>query len=233
MKTVAEWSLEFDRLYDNISSNKAPGLTEYEKSVFLTRAQEAVVQMMYDGTIKDSFEETEEVTKSLASLVRQATLLPSSSTQLPKICSKSYVFALPSDLLFRTYESCILTSDTLCGSPVEVSVVPVTQDEFWRTQRNPFRGAGTRKVLRLAYASNSIDNSGALSEQDYSELVSCFPVTSYTVRYVSKPRPIILEDLTGGLSINGETEARTCELPEVIHSVILDAAVKAAKAAWA
>ena len=232
MKTVSEWSLEFDRLYDNISSNKAPGLTEYEKSVFLSRAQESIVQMLYDGTIRDSFEETEEVTKSLATLVRQATLTPSSSTQLPKICSKSYIFALPTDLLFRTYESCILTSDTLCGSPVEVSVVPVTQDEFWRTQRNPFKGAGTRKVLRLAYASNSVAG-GTLSEQDYSEIVSCFPVTSYTVRYISKPNPIILENLTGGLSINGETTARTCELPEVMHPLILDAAVKAAKAAWA
>ena len=232
MKTVEEWSLEFDRLYDNISSNKAPGLTEYEKSVFLTRAQESVVQMIYDGTIKDSFEETEEVTKSLAPLVKQAELTPLSDNQLPKICSDSYIFALPTDLLFRTYESCTLTSDKLCGSPVEVAVVPVTQDEFWRTQKNPFRGAGTRRVLRLAYASNSIVN-GTLSEQDYSELISRFPVTEYTVRYVSKPRPIILEDLTGGLSINGETVARTCELPEVLHSVILDAAVKAAKAAWA
>ena len=43
MKTCEEWSLEFDLLYNNIASDKAPGLNEYEKSVFLTRAQETIV----------------------------------------------------------------------------------------------------------------------------------------------------------------------------------------------
>lgn len=32
-----EFSDEFDVLYNNISSNQAPGLDEYEKSLFLTR----------------------------------------------------------------------------------------------------------------------------------------------------------------------------------------------------
>lgn len=33
-----EFSNEFDVLYNNISSNQAPGLDQYEKSVFFTRA---------------------------------------------------------------------------------------------------------------------------------------------------------------------------------------------------
>ena len=33
--TITEFSTEFDILYNNISSNMAPGLNEYEKSVFL------------------------------------------------------------------------------------------------------------------------------------------------------------------------------------------------------
>ena len=73
MKTCEEWSLEFDLLYQNITSNQAPGLNEYEKSVFLTRAQEAVVTMLYNRTLSRSFEETEEITRYLASLVSQAT----------------------------------------------------------------------------------------------------------------------------------------------------------------
>jgi hypothetical protein len=35
-----EFSWEFDVLYNNISNGNAPGVNEYEKSVFLTRAQE-------------------------------------------------------------------------------------------------------------------------------------------------------------------------------------------------
>jgi hypothetical protein len=36
--TAIEMSNEFDVLYNNINSPSALGLTEYEKSVFLTRA---------------------------------------------------------------------------------------------------------------------------------------------------------------------------------------------------
>lgn len=36
--TPDEFSNEFDILYNNIMSNKAPGLNVYEKSVFLTIA---------------------------------------------------------------------------------------------------------------------------------------------------------------------------------------------------
>ena len=55
MKTVGEWSLEFDLLYNNIASDKAPGLTEYEKSVFLSRAEAAVIIALYRGNYGDAF----------------------------------------------------------------------------------------------------------------------------------------------------------------------------------
>lgn len=40
---VNELSNEFDVLYNNIMSNAAPGLNEYEKSVFLTKAQNEII----------------------------------------------------------------------------------------------------------------------------------------------------------------------------------------------
>jgi len=36
--TTNEMSSEFDILYNQINSNQAPGVDEYEKSVFLTKA---------------------------------------------------------------------------------------------------------------------------------------------------------------------------------------------------
>ena len=36
--TLEEFSNEFDILYNNSMSNAAPGVDEYEKSVFLTKA---------------------------------------------------------------------------------------------------------------------------------------------------------------------------------------------------
>lgn len=37
-------SLEFDILYNNITSNQAPGLNVYEKSLFLTKAQDELIK---------------------------------------------------------------------------------------------------------------------------------------------------------------------------------------------
>ena len=58
--TPQEFSSEFDILYNNIMSNKAPGLDDYEKSFFLTQAQEILVLTYYNGNnpSNDSFEKT-------------------------------------------------------------------------------------------------------------------------------------------------------------------------------
>ena len=46
---TTEFSTQFDILYNNITSNKAPGLNEYEKSVFLTTAQEQIVNNHFNA----------------------------------------------------------------------------------------------------------------------------------------------------------------------------------------
>lgn len=46
--TNAEFSNEFDVLYNSITSNQAPGLDEYEKSVFLTKAQDEIVKSYFN-----------------------------------------------------------------------------------------------------------------------------------------------------------------------------------------
>ena len=45
--TLKEFSDQFDILYNSISSNQAPGLDEYEKSIFLTKAQEEIVKAYF------------------------------------------------------------------------------------------------------------------------------------------------------------------------------------------
>ena len=46
--TTQEFSNEFDVLYNNIMSNQAPGLDEYEKSVFLTKAQLEILKNYFN-----------------------------------------------------------------------------------------------------------------------------------------------------------------------------------------
>lgn len=55
--------------------------------------------------------------------------------------------------------------------------------------------------------------------------------SSYKIRYVKVPRPIILSDLTDlELSIRDRREQSTCELPDEMHPEILKRAVELAKA---
>lgn len=70
--TNQEFENEFDILYNNIMSNQAPGLDSYEKSVFLTNAQEQLILSYYNGknSYNESFERTEEIRRYLSSLVK-------------------------------------------------------------------------------------------------------------------------------------------------------------------
>lgn len=230
MRTVTEWSLEFDLLWNNIFSDKAPGLNEYEKSVFLTNAQEAVIVALYRGTLLEPFESTEEVTAYLGMLVKQADCTLADESEY-KISENSVLYENPEDMLFRTWEGCTVEND--CGDDVQVPVVPITQDEYWKIIGNPFRGANGRRVLRLSYQKDSTgDDPAEYGVQTYSELISKNTISLYTVRYIKRPDPIILAELSGGLEIHGQTEPSTCKLDEGLHQTILAEAVRMAKAVW-
>ena len=53
---VDEFSNEFDILYNNITSNQAPGLDEYEKSVFLTKAQDEIIKSYFNPRLNKTQE---------------------------------------------------------------------------------------------------------------------------------------------------------------------------------
>lgn len=217
--TVQEFSDEFDVLYNNITSNQAPGLNGYEKSVLLTQAQDYFVLDAYNGN-SYSFESTEQITSYLNVLVKQA-VLKNPILEENKIDTRSVVFKLPSDVWFITYESVILRDDLLgCENGKTAIVKPITQDEFYLANRNPFRGPNSNRVLRL-----SIDNKV--------ELISKYNINSYLVRYLSEPEPIILENIEGlNVSIKGKTNVNNCKLNPVVHRLILEIAVDRAKKIW-
>lgn len=219
--TTQEFSLEFDLMYNNISSNQAPGLSEYEKSLFLTQAQEALVLDIYSGKLGSSFESTEEVTDYLSPLVKQATY--TIKVEGKGLDSRSVFFNIDTDIWFKTGEKAIIKDESLkCGNSIEreVDVVPVTQDTLYRTKNSPFRGPNERRILRLDCEANKV------------ELISKYPIESYTIRYLSKPEPIILDNLPEGLTINGISTPQTCKLSSAIHRAILIRAVSIAKSVW-
>ena len=217
--TTQEFSNEFDVLYNNITSNQAPGLSEYEKSVLLTQAQESFIIDIYTGNYKDSFESTEEVTSYLNTLIKDTDLVLSINDS--GISEYSRFYQLPSDLWYITYESVTFNDEKLgCRNGSTALVKPITQDEVYTTNKNPFRGANDKRVLRL-------------TKNNRAEIISKYNISSYHIRYISKPSPIILEDLSSyNTSIGGVTEITECKLNPASHRIILNRAVQLAKTLW-
>lgn len=225
--TLEEFSNQFDTLvssyrrfkdFDKKEILDSIEFDEYEKSVWLTKSQEELVISLYNGknAFGDSFESTEELRRYLSPLVGEKELNPiENSKGILGIDSKSKFFQLPDKLWFITYED-VTTSDGPCGKDSKLDVYPVTQDEYLKVRKNPFRGANGRRALRLDLAEGVI------------EIVCKYNVTQYYIRYIRRPNPIVLEDLPNGLTIEDKRKESKCELHEALHQRILERAVRMA-----
>ena len=186
--------------------------------MFLTQAQEELILELYTGKNQfgEGFEKTEEIRRYLSNIVKTEEL-SHKSLDYTGVSKNSVFFELPEDLWFITYESVILKDEKLgCLDGEEAIVVPVTQDEYYRISKNPFRGPTKGRVLRLDTSDGFI------------ELVSDYNIDKYLIRYVSKPEPIILTDLDNDIYINGVNTKTQCKLNPAIHRAILERAVRLA-----
>lgn len=194
-------------------------LDEYEKSTFLTNAQEQLIIDIYSGRniiYGKSFEQTEEIRRYLSNLVETYETSTKVTGKLG-LSKDSVFFEIPQDTWFITYEVAFLKDSRLgCLDGIEASVVPLPQDDLYRAKDNPYRGPSKDRVLRLDIKS------------ELAELISKYNVDKYLMRYISQPTPIILVDLPDGLSINGVSTESECELNPVVHRAILERAVQLA-----
>jgi hypothetical protein len=88
----------------------------------------------------------------------------------------------------------------------------------------------------LKYQAWRLLNSGTVSGASATKVAEIITnlgdtVGTYSVRYIRKPKPIILENLDG-LTIEGIGTATECELDPILHEDILQRAVELAKIAW-
>ena len=230
--TSQEMSLEFDILYNNIASNMAPGIDAYEKSVFLTKAQEQIVTAIYDG----SFEGSEKLRECISPLVKTVTFTTPLTDNIPiGVSSDSKFYKIDEDehLWYIVYESISLTDET-CDSKKQVAVKPVKIDEYHRIRKNPFRKARKHEALRL-------------NTEGFIEIVypSSYGNFEYSVRFIRRPNPILVGADYECPTIEGynlsEQDPITgiwtpvnmdCELLDAIHRTIVETAVNLAIAAY-
>lgn len=237
--TIDELSYEFDVLASSyfreggftVSDSSLLAFNEYEKSVYLTREQENIVIALYsDNSSIGSFERTEQLRRDLDNLLTEEVLDPDSA-KFANIVKGSQRFCLPSNLWYIVYEAGRYSTDTddECRKDVTdfpVEIVPVTYDTLHRIKGNPFRGVSGRRALRLDNGKKGTDGS---SFDNFVEILAKYPLEKYYVKYIRRPNPIILTDLSGsGLTINKKTGPLECELHESLHRLILDGAVRMA-----
>ncbi len=226
---IKEFSEGFDLLvdsyrrikkFDSQQSFDTVEFNEYEKSQFLTIAQQELVVNFYNGKnpYGDYFEGTEELRRYLDNLVKTKVYSIEDAVSGKKIAENSVLFELPSDLAFITLEQVNYNDEALSCSDntFTATVYPVTQDEYDRVRTNPFRGPTKYRVLRLDSGDKKV------------ELISKYKIDTYTIKYLSVPPPIVLEDLPNGLSVNGESNKKECILNSILHDTILRRAVSLA-----
>lgn len=217
--TTEEFSNEFD-LAVNAYLPGGIVFDEYEKSVYLTKAQEMLVMQLYN-----SFEKRELSKELLAPLVKTVVISDEYTgvdedgdivTELYPITDCSKFYKLPDDLWIITYEEAVVDSKDKCLRNKRLSVVPTTQDKLYKIMKNPFKGPSDNRALRLNIAENIV------------EIISKHELKRYYARYIKKLSPIILTRLTDSTSISGITERTECELHESVHNDILNTAVSLA-----
>lgn len=227
--TTNEFREEFDILYNNIDSMASPGLDDYERSVFLTLAQEKLVKLYMNpmgNKYREGFEGSEKRRNDLKELIVDYKI----NTQLPNerfnLNPNSVLYQIPNNIFQIINEKVTIVDPCSTGLAKNlklktIPVIPKTHDEYNIQINNPFKKPNDSKVWRLDYNSTE-------PGVEIVELLSNQQIFEYQMRYVKFPEPIILSPLVDNLSIHGQTAERTSELRESMHSEIIKTAVELA-----
>ena len=236
-----EWLERFDVLYNNITSNQAPGLNVYEICVFLTKGQDEIVKDYFNpkgNKYGEGFDGNQKRQIDFSMITKVATV-SSFNTSIYDDRSNSKSAALPSDIMMIVNEKLTVTRGNTTG--VKLVVRPLQFDEYDRLMSKPFKRPLRDQAWRLIIndAANKADLVVGPTDT----------ITNYTIRYVKKPKPIIVGPLDGltidgycytgdNTPIPGSTPAANypetsgCELDPMLHEEILQRAVELAKVAW-
>lgn len=248
---IKEFSDEFDVLYNSITSNQAPSLDEYEKSVFLTKAQDEVVKSYFNprsNKTQEGFDGNEKRQIDFSMIMRskiyaepKATARTASEGEaaLPPESFPSGVTMSPFGESFfdlrKNTMSVILEPDIMMfineyaevmrnGVPTRLTIVPINYTEYSRLMSKPHKRPVKNQAWRL------LDNSDGNKKAEI-VIGPNDTLNKYVIRYVKRPVAIRLTDFDD-VSLDGGTEHQECELDPILHPEILQRAVELAKASY-
>lgn len=218
-----EFSDQFDVLYNNITSNQAPGLDEFEKSVFLTKAQDEIVKAYFNPRLnkpQEGFDDNEKRQIDFSMIMRTKTYSSFTAATFDNKSNSKRV-ALDKDIMMFINEFADVTRD---GKSVRLTVIPLDYREYSRLMSKPYKRPLQYQAWRILDNSNSVNNAELVIGPNDT-------LTKYSIRYVKRPRAIILDTLDG-VSLDGISTKQECELDPILHPEILQRAVELAKAAY-
>lgn len=228
--TNQEFSNEFDVLYNNITSNQAPGLDEYEKSVFLTKAQDEIVKNYFNpkgNKYQEGFDGNAKRQIDFSMIMRSVNLPDGSNTFKDGIFdTRGKSIQIPEDIMMILNEYATVTrafSDST-NSEVRLTIVPINYNEYSRLMSKPYKRPLKWQAWRL------LTNDGT---QKKAEIIvgPNDTLSKYTIRYIKRPRAIILSNLEG-VTLDNSAREQECELDPILHQEILQRAVELAKSAY-
>jgi hypothetical protein len=231
--TATEMAFEFDVSYDFITNFDAPGVEPKEKSTFLTKAQEELVQ-----DVRKASSSNENFKRVLDILKTKTEILAAAMSAGPY--TNSFWADLPTTAIGIVNERATLTPTTdhfYTGQVfTDVRVKPIDDDYYHLNIKNPHKKPTFELVWRLDYGE---DDEGWKQKVAY-VIEPNQVLTSVQIHYYRKPAPIIVKDagyVAGDGSIDGvallafTATDQDCELNKISHREIVDRAVKLAYAA--
>ena len=133
---------------------------------------------------------------------------------------------MPSDILIMLNETGVSTVDEVKRL---ISIIPIDFAEYSRLMSKPYKQPLKNQGWRLFQSTGGVDFVSEVIIKHGSTLAD------YKIRYVRRPKPIILANLVdeySNISIEGVNTISECELDPILHSEILQRAVELAKAAY-
>lgn len=222
-----EFYNEFNLVYNNLSSNQAPGLIKPEISVYLTKAQEIVTDSIYA-----EFEKSEVARRKLAKLVvtekLRPTTIPNDNIIFPQYTA---TFECVPEVRYIINEQVKMSdSASACVKNDLIKVQPVLHDEINDIIENPYR-FNLHRALRLDASYHDNTHIEILSKDKEH-------IEYYQIRFVKNPEPIFLyssdeyDDTINGVQPPTRADLQAIDnlgsLPKETHRQIVEIAAKLA-----
>lgn len=224
--TTQEFSNMFDTLLNSYNTEAMFGeaaskadivLDEYEKSVLLTQAQDFIVKSYFDRTLNyqgQGFDDSTRRQVDFSTLIKVSTATEARGGT--PFDSRSKLYTMPEKVL-------LILNEKVTINGKDYVVVPINYKEYDRQMSKAFTQPLKKQCWRLFQNNSDTDFLAEIIPYKGSE------ITKYTVRYIERPTPIVLADISAdGLDIDGVSTVTECTLNPILHMDILNKAVELA-----